>query len=910
MNMNVPKLDDTSINLLSVPSLTNVPQVSSTPSNYSSSSSSTTSLATTPVVRPAVITQNVSQAATNASGPSAPAPPTADPSVVLRVAPPRPPPPAAPKISATPSSAGIGSVYGAIYSGIPVYEMMCRGVAMMRRRSDSYLNATQILKAAGIEKGRRTKILDKEIAHGLHEKIQGGYGKYQGTWIPFDRGVHLARQFDLYNLIQPLLELDAPPLGKADKTPTKEQHMAALRKASGIDAGPSNPKTYKTKPAAAAAAAAAAQIQAQASAGPSSANPPVAEEPVATHGMTRRPKRPLSDRVGRTSRSDTPSSPSSVSDDDDDSDYAREKQAAPSRKKARQDDATAPNILRIPIQGTLSKKLDRHRLFMMNIFVDADLYADVNTVPEFLTGNNTLEPDLDIDLIIDDQGHTSLHWAAALARMGILNALIQRGADPKAVNYGGETALIRAVLVPSCFEVDCFKTLLQRLGKDVIPMADLKGRTVLHHLALMSTIKQKAASVKYYLDGIVSFLNAESQKANGDKMVIDGAAPSRPAEDKLKRLLNAKDINGDTALNVAARLGSKALVERLLQVGADRSIPNNAGLVPADFGLDEFGPNEDEEILATLLGKPRAKPLPALPNTAASSESSARRLAAVPQVPDDAMAIEDHVGLERRTKEISQGTIFLNRKEETNISKVVHKMVSDLGVSFTDSLREKHEHLVEAQLQLKGLAQELAEVRKENQTLRAEAKGMPEMVTRLRYLYRRFSATTTSPLTSLLKKWVPEGDDDEGFDISELSGVIGSGDKAKMLSKKKEIEEMLSFVKSWQILYEQDMIKLNSCLSSIDPTVPKDAMDTSADEVAAIVTKMPKEELVKLAQRELKCRKILSASCNLPLEMVGKVLDPLLEALENESKVSNIGSRGVDVSNMKTNINSAIMPGH
>jgi regulatory protein SWI6 len=56
-------------------------------------------------------------------------------------------------------------------------------VAVMKRQSDNCLNATQILKVAGIEKGRRTKILEKEIITGPHEKVQGGYGKYQGTWF-------------------------------------------------------------------------------------------------------------------------------------------------------------------------------------------------------------------------------------------------------------------------------------------------------------------------------------------------------------------------------------------------------------------------------------------------------------------------------------------------------------------------------------------------------------------------------------------------------------------------------------------------------------------------------------------------------------------------------------------------------
>lgn len=70
----------------------------------------------------------------------------------------------------------------ASYSNIPVIEMTVGDVAAMKRVSDNCLNATQILKVAGIDKGRRTKILEKEIITGPHEKVQGGYGKYQGTW--------------------------------------------------------------------------------------------------------------------------------------------------------------------------------------------------------------------------------------------------------------------------------------------------------------------------------------------------------------------------------------------------------------------------------------------------------------------------------------------------------------------------------------------------------------------------------------------------------------------------------------------------------------------------------------------------------------------------------------------------------
>lgn len=50
----------------------------------------------------------------------------------------------------------------------------------MRRRSDDWINATHILKLAGYDKPARTRILEREVQKGVHEKIQGGYGKYQG----------------------------------------------------------------------------------------------------------------------------------------------------------------------------------------------------------------------------------------------------------------------------------------------------------------------------------------------------------------------------------------------------------------------------------------------------------------------------------------------------------------------------------------------------------------------------------------------------------------------------------------------------------------------------------------------------------------------------------------------------------
>ncbi|RDL34593.1 uncharacterized protein BP5553_07721 [Venustampulla echinocandica] len=112
-------------------------------------------------------------------------------------------------------------VYTAAYPNILMYEMEANGAAVMRRSSDSWLNATQILKVAQMKKGQRAKTIAREILIGEHEKIQGGYGISQGIWINYERGVRLCRQYGVEELLRPLLNYDM-----GVETPTKRQRVA------------------------------------------------------------------------------------------------------------------------------------------------------------------------------------------------------------------------------------------------------------------------------------------------------------------------------------------------------------------------------------------------------------------------------------------------------------------------------------------------------------------------------------------------------------------------------------------------------------------------------------------------------------------------------------------------------------
>jgi hypothetical protein len=89
---------------------------------------------------------------------------------------------------------------------VPVYECNVNGNHVMRRRADDWINATHILKVAEYDKPARTRILEREVQKGVHEKVQGGYGKYQGTWIPLEEGRHLAERNGVLHKMRPIFD--------------------------------------------------------------------------------------------------------------------------------------------------------------------------------------------------------------------------------------------------------------------------------------------------------------------------------------------------------------------------------------------------------------------------------------------------------------------------------------------------------------------------------------------------------------------------------------------------------------------------------------------------------------------------------------------------------------------------------
>lgn len=500
---------------------------------------------------------------------------------------------------------------------------------MMRRRSDSWLNATQILKVAGVAKARRTKTLEKEVAAGEHEKVQGGYGKYQGTWVSYERGLELCRRYQVEDLLRPLLEYDmgqdgvsAAGQGQLD-TPTKEQALAVQRKrfAQGLDAhtGAQSGGTFFQSISRTAATAVNAISKAR-------FDTSIRGSDGRQASMTRKSSQMSSQDAQYQSASQQ--SIQTVSDSGFGSnlqnsqrsfaEYTHDENLEPPRKRMRSSSIaqqmsfanntqptssmaeptpTEPNDSFYPEESTSNRIPDdpRHGIpalpaattperfqkmkLIMTLFLDKRM-KDFEHHPAFLT--LTAE---DLETPLDEFLNSALHWAAMLARLPLVNALIAKGVNIFRLNAAGETALQKAVGTRNNLDYRSFSKLLNLLGS-TIEIIDLHGRTILHHISMMAATGGGGhVAAKHYLESLLEYIvrhggttNGASEFSESPKFEIIGLGRF------MSEMVNIQDDQGDTALNLAGRART-VLVPQLLEVGADPHIPNNTGLRPADYGV-------------------------------------------------------------------------------------------------------------------------------------------------------------------------------------------------------------------------------------------------------------------------------------------------------------------------------------
>ncbi|KAF1835168.1 apses-domain-containing protein [Decorospora gaudefroyi] len=413
-----------------------------------------------------------------------------------------------------------GKIYSATYSNVPVYECNVNGNHVMRRRADDWINATHILKVADYDKPARTRILEREVQKGVHEKVQGGYGKYQGTWIPLEEGRHLAERNGVLDKMRAIFDYipgDRSPPPAPKHATAASNRMKPPRQTAAAAAAAANRNAFVTN----------SQTQSQ-----------VSEEAYEASQMG-----------SQMYRDETPDNATVVSEsllgDHDIMDMSQYSTAG-NRKRKRPLD-----------EGEVLKQ--RHQIWadqLLDYFMLLDHEAAV-AWPE-------PPPDIFLDHPIDEKGHAAIHWAAAMGDVGVVKELIHRGAkiDPKSNSL--ETPLMRAVMFTNNFDKETMPSMI-KIFQPTVTKTDAFGSTVFHHIAATTCSSNKYVCARWYLDIIINKLSETW------------------IPDEVTRLLNARDQNGDTAIMIAARNGARKCVRSLLGRNVAVDIANKHGETADDL---------------------------------------------------------------------------------------------------------------------------------------------------------------------------------------------------------------------------------------------------------------------------------------------------------------------------------------
>ncbi|KAJ2747874.1 transcriptional regulator swi6 [Coemansia sp. BCRC 34301] len=846
-----------------------------------------------------------------------------------------------------------GSVYVAVYSGIKVYEMECRGIAVMKRHADSWLNATQILKVAGVDKGRRTKILEREILTGEHEKIQGGYGKYQGTWVPHTRGVELCRQYMVHEIMSPILNYDPTTSGtQPDQTPTKAELKKLIKSSQktvqragssslvmGLkrERGQHQPQAGGSKRAKAV--------------GSSAATSPLHSDVLSMAGAPR-------GNGAMTAGRNMISTPRAL------------EYSSPTGAWEEASSQTVGETV-----GDARAKHDRGLL--MNIFLN----DDQNYIPPWLGQMGMLEPGspvrdsdmsltdvlsgvaektikVDVDLVIDDQGHTAVHWAATLARIQVLDLLLFQGADARNVNYDGESALVRAVQVTNNYDSQTFPDLLELLH-DTIPLTDRLNRTVLHHIALATGTVGREKAARYYADCLLSWIvrlaggyqvdplqagdagkgltdtihtlptptqssspgrHGEAADALGSEaeLPLDTGAAADPARNAdFVAFLNLQDNNGDTALNLAARYGDRAVIRMLLNAGASPTITNNAGLCPLHYDIEKFTdlgasnlaptsamPYDDGERPVDSSPTPAARrSLPRAPPLNPFSRASGSP--GLPLTPQRLAAVRGGITPGRTIRPLpaqtnshtpngsgmpiaGPGEIWSPASAEMRMHQSVQniqQIMSELEADFSGEMRVKQVHFDRIKQQLRSTTMELSKARETIHHLNAKAELLSGIKSRVGYLEETL-ARETFAVRAAISALPPDSRPRMDLEASLKSLLAGPDEDDPQLRADIEAEAELPHVP--YIVFDglplddeaeeaRDPARLAALVEQmriVNQVYAK--RDALLRERVAVLRRR-----ADVSERERQYRQIIASCCEIPEDDVDIWIDRLVSAVES-----------------------------
>ncbi|CAO3584717.1 unnamed protein product [Absidia cylindrospora] len=763
------------------------------------------------------------------------------------------------------------TVYTATYSGIQVFEMSVDECTMMRRRSDSYLNATQILKLGGLDKGKRTKVLEREVISKTHEKIQGGYGKYQGTWVPLEIGRELAERYHVLDLLLPLVDFDPSTWSELPEKEQMPPRASRARTAFGNT------------------------IQPQTSPMPAYSSQ---QDPLTTTSTFKRKfalfdndeSEPPSIDFLPSSSSSSLHVPLALPSTTISTNATKKKpriQAQPKPKQHPNDSANdskgnkgnksntnnnSNNILSSPARSTIiSKKEDgndidteQHRNTLLSLFSS----DDEDIIPSFFHGAGATTG-IDWDLSIDEQGHTALHWSVALGRMHTVEWLISKGANAMMVNSAGETPLMRGVMTTSIYDHDCFPHMLDIL-RDSLSLVDYTGRTVLHHI-LLSTLESKTTA-KLDVIGLSSVSNTRPSTTSSALIHSSSSSMPEPSAPLPSSQSSQSTLSSSSSLSLAQPgnrlLAAKSYMTQVLKTITQYSEHLHILNQPDITGETPYAlARRLNSVDLCYLMEQSGCSLPADDIQLGNSVSSFLALPPpIPQKHIDQASKRTRKKVDKKQGKQEPRTDDSTTTKGRELASTVQRFVDSMDMEFSTKLQAKEADVSRMQQEIKVLTRQLDDIHKQqDESRKTETEQLEQAHTKIKQL------------EDILEK--------SGIRDLEIGTMDATGDKGKQVpstSTSKSSSSLSSSSSSFSTTticnnegwtdrekqQQQHIIHLQSQL--------KETRDNAQN------TELLAQTHAKTLESLVACKRLIAACCNLPLEKVDDFIGPLTLAIEND----------------------------
>lgn len=389
-----------------------------------------------------------------------------------------------------------------------------------------------------------------------------------GTWVPIERGLALAKQYNVEDLLRPIIDFVpssvSPPPAPKHTVAAPSKRKAEPKQAKDVFSAPKRQREATPESVAASRESDSPGDAMSESATPSpligsSALPP-----------SDAPMPPSSDAMDVDHKPSNGHSRKRTADMMDVDQYEQMRRARGNSAVHTPPHGSSPRAYG-GMQGPLTQ--DEYNDIILNYFV-----SESTQIPAVLTSPPY---NWDPNGPIDDDNHTALHWAAAMGRVRVIKLLLSAGARIFDKNNLEQTPLMRSVMFTNNYDLRKFPEVFELLHRSTLNI-DKQNRTVFHHIANLALIKGKTHAARYYMEVILSRLADYPQE--------------------LADVINFQDEDGETALTLAARARSKRIVKALLDHGADPKIRNRDFKSAEDYILEDerFRSSPDIMLSRTL----------------------------------------------------------------------------------------------------------------------------------------------------------------------------------------------------------------------------------------------------------------------------------------------------------------------